>query len=85
MAVEVTSHDSDTDLRDRVEKRDGCAASGIPVYLLVDRDTEKLVVYSEPERGEYLTRTSHAYGATVTLPTPVSITLETGKLKDYAH
>ncbi|WP_405912659.1 Uma2 family endonuclease [Streptomyces sp. NBC_00963] len=85
MAVEVTSHDSDSDLRDRVEKRDGYAASGIPVYLLVDRDTEKLVVYSEPERGEYLTRASHAYGATVTLPTPVSITLESGKLKDYAH
>ncbi|WP_327296820.1 Uma2 family endonuclease [Streptomyces sp. NBC_01197] len=84
MVVEVTSYDADTDLRDRVEKRDGYAAAGIPVYLLVDRDAEKLVVYSEPDRGEYRTRTSHAYGSTVTLPSPVSITLETGRLKDYA-
>ncbi|MET9530971.1 Uma2 family endonuclease [Streptomyces sp. NPDC006649] len=85
MAVEVTSHDADTDLRDRVEKRDGYAASGIPVYLLVDRDAEKLVVYSDPDRGEYRTRTSHAYGTTLTLPAPVSITLETGKLKEYVN
>ncbi|MFE2374318.1 Uma2 family endonuclease [Streptomyces sp. NPDC059398] len=83
MAVEVTSHDADTDLRDLVEKRDGYAAAGIPVYLLVDRDAQDLVVYSEPDRGEYRTRTSHAYGTTVTLPAPVSITLETGKLKEY--
>lgn len=34
MAVEVTSHDSDTHQRDRVEKPDGYAAAGIPVYLL---------------------------------------------------
>ncbi|WP_326611694.1 Uma2 family endonuclease [Streptomyces scopuliridis] len=85
MAVEVTSHDRDTDLRDRVEKRDGYAATGIPVYLLVDRDAEKLVVYTDPYKGEYQNRASHAYGATVKLPHPVSITLETEKLKDYTR
>ncbi|PVE14242.1 Uma2 family endonuclease [Streptomyces scopuliridis] len=85
MTVEVTSHDRDTDLRDRVEKRDGYAATGIPVYLLVDRDAEKLVVYTDPYKGEYQNRASHAYGATVKLPHPVSITLETEKLKDYTR
>ncbi|WP_326811319.1 Uma2 family endonuclease [Streptomyces scopuliridis] len=85
MTVEVTSHDRDTDLRDRVEKRGRYAATGIPVYLLVDRDAEKLVVYTDPYKGEYQNRASHAYGATVKLPHPVSITLETEKLKDYTR
>ncbi|MEV0491938.1 Uma2 family endonuclease [Streptomyces atratus] len=84
MTVEVTSHDSDTDRRDRVEKRDGYAAAGIPVYLLIDRDAEKLVVYTDPHKGEYRNRTSHAYGDAVALPAPVDITLDTDKLKDYA-
>ncbi|MEV7237197.1 Uma2 family endonuclease [Streptomyces sp. NPDC051020] len=84
MTVEVTSHDSDTDRRDRVEKRDGYAAAGIPVYLLIDRDAEKLVVYTDPHKGEYRSRTSHAYGDTVSLPAPVGITLDTDKLKNYA-
>ncbi|WP_446037531.1 Uma2 family endonuclease [Streptomyces sp. SID1143] len=85
MAVEVTSHDPDTDRRDRREKRDGYAAVGIPVYLLVDRDACTLTCYSEPEGGAYRNRKSHPYGATVELPDPVGIALETEKLKDYAH
>jgi Uma2 family endonuclease len=85
MAVEVTSHDPDTDRRDRREKRDGYAAVGIPVYLLVDRDTCTLTFYSEPENGSYRNRTSHPYGAVVELPDPVGITLETEKLKDYVR
>jgi Uma2 family endonuclease len=85
MTVEITSFDRDTNLRDRVEKRDGYAAAGIPVYLLVDRDAEELVVYSEPRKGAYKVRTSHPYGDAVKLPEPVSITLETEKLKDYTR
>lgn len=85
MTVEVTSHDRDTDLRDRIEKRDGYAAADIPVYLLVDRDAGKLVVYTDPQKGEYQSRNSHPYGATVKLPDPVGITLETEKLKDYSR
>ncbi|MFD8967413.1 Uma2 family endonuclease [Streptomyces sp. NPDC059568] len=85
MTVEVTSHDHDTNLRDRVEKRDGYAAAGIPVYLLIDRDTQEVVVYSAPQGGRYQNRAMHAYGATVKLPHPVGITLETEKLKDYTR
>ncbi|MFD7501735.1 Uma2 family endonuclease [Streptomyces sp. NPDC059850] len=84
MAVEVTSHDTDANRRDHVDKPDGYAAAGIPVYLLVDRDTCTLVVYSEPLRGRYRNRRVSAYGETVELPDPVGISLKTEKLKDYA-
>ncbi|WP_381796902.1 Uma2 family endonuclease [Streptomyces niveus] len=84
MVAEVTSYDADTNSRDRKEKRDGYAAAGIPVYLLVDRDADELVVYTDPRNGAYKTRTSHPYGADVTLPDPVSLTLDTEELKNYA-
>ncbi|MFC8824900.1 Uma2 family endonuclease [Streptomyces sp. NPDC057137] len=84
MVADVTSYDGDTDSRDRKEKRDGYAAAGIPVYLLVDRDSNELVVYTEPHNGAYKARMSHAYGATITLPEPVSLTLETEELKNYS-
>ncbi|PVC82668.1 Uma2 family endonuclease [Streptomyces sp. CS131] len=84
MTVEVTSHDHDTDTRDRAEKRDGYAAASIPVYLLIDRDDDTLVVYSEPEKGRYRRRTTYGYGDTVPLPGPVDITLESEELKNYS-
>lgn len=83
MAVEVTSSDPDTDRRDRREKRNGYAASDIPVYLLVDRDSCMISVHSEPENGVYTSRLTYPYGKVVELPHPVGITLETEKLKDY--
>ncbi|MFE9405947.1 Uma2 family endonuclease [Streptomyces sp. NPDC006530] len=84
MVVEVTSHDSGTDRRDRVEKRDGYAEAGLPVYLLIDRDADAVVVHSAPRDGRYAEITAYAYGATVTLPAPLGITLETEGLKDYS-
>ncbi|MEU7132764.1 Uma2 family endonuclease [Streptomyces sp. NPDC046261] len=84
MTVEITSNDPDTDRRDRHEKRDGYAAAEIPVYLLVDREACKLVVYSEPDCGKYCKRVSWRFGDVVELPAPVGITLRTEKLKDYA-
>jgi len=84
MVVEVTSHDPDTDRRGRIEKRDGYAATDIPVYLLVDRDDHSLTVFADPEGGVYRSVTTRPFGATVELPDPVGITLETEKLKDYA-
>lgn len=84
MAVEVTSRDTDTNRRDRIDKRDGYAAAGIPVHLLIDRDASSLTVHAEPEKGEYRSVTIRPFGAVVELPDPVGITLETEKLKDYA-
>lgn len=84
MTVEVTSYDPDTDRCDRVEKRDACAAAGIPVHLLADRDDHSVTVHSEPEGGPYRSRTTRPYTAVVKIPDPVGITLETGKPKDRA-
>ncbi|MFF7114175.1 Uma2 family endonuclease [Streptomyces albogriseolus] len=82
MVVEVTSHDSDTDRRDRVEKPGGYAAAGIPVYLLIDRDDCSVVVYNQPEGGRYRHQEKLPFGASVKLPDPVNVTLDTEPLKD---
>ncbi|WP_329411233.1 Uma2 family endonuclease [Streptomyces sp. NBC_00704] len=84
MAVEITSHDRDTDQRDRVDKPVGYAGADIPVYLLVDRDHNTIVVFSEPKDGRYQQCDSYPWGAVVPLPAPVSVTLDTEELKDYA-
>jgi Uma2 family endonuclease len=85
MVVEITSHDRDTDRRDRRDKLNAYAAAEIPVYLLVDRDTCRVSVYCDPASGTYRRRQSHEYGEIVELPDPVGITLETEKLKDYVR
>ncbi|MGQ5636486.1 MULTISPECIES: Uma2 family endonuclease [unclassified Streptomyces] len=84
MVVEVISRDRDTDRRDRVDKVRGCAEAGIPVYLLIDRDDDTIVVHSGPKDGRYQQSPSYSWGATVQLPPPVGITLNTEDLKDYA-
>ncbi|KAF4407329.1 MULTISPECIES: Uma2 family endonuclease [Streptomyces] len=84
MTVEVTSHDPDTDRRDRVDKRDGYAAAGIPVHLLIDREECSLTVHSQPVGGKYRSRATCPYGALVELPVPVGMKLDTSKLLDYA-
>ncbi|MEV5430541.1 Uma2 family endonuclease [Streptomyces sp. NPDC052701] len=84
MAVEITSNGSDTNQRDRVEKPDGYAAAGIPVYLLIDRDDRSVVVYDQPEDGRYRHAEKLPFGATVELPDPVGITLDTEPLQDLA-
>jgi Uma2 family endonuclease len=85
MVVEVTSYDTDTDKRDREEKPRAYAETGIPVYLLIDRDSCEVLVYSEPEDGGYGTITRRSFGRAVTLPSPVEITLDTEPLKDWVR
>ena len=84
MAVEVTSYDSGTNQRDRVEKPDGYAAAGIPVYLLIDRDDCSVVVFDQPEDGRYRHEEKLPFGATIKIPDPVNITLDTDPLKEFA-
>ncbi|MGW7422890.1 Uma2 family endonuclease [Streptomyces sp. NPDC054813] len=83
MAVEITSYDSDTNQRDRVEKPDGYAAAGIPVYLLIDRDDCSVVVFNQPEDGRYRHEEKLPFGAAVKLPEPVNIALDTEPLKEF--
>ncbi|WP_433599034.1 Uma2 family endonuclease [Nocardia sp. CA-135953] len=83
MAVEVTSWDSDTNQRDRVDKPTAFAETGIPIYLLIDRDSAEVVVYSKPENGRYLDVHRYVVGLEVTLPLPVGVTLDTAPLRDW--
>ncbi|WP_108956573.1 Uma2 family endonuclease [Streptomyces fragilis] len=85
MVVEVTSHDRDTNARDRVEKPRAYAGAGIPVFLLIDRDSCEVKVHSEPENGRYTRQVVVPYGKTVTLPGPVGIELDTEPLKDWSR
>jgi Uma2 family endonuclease len=83
MVVEVTSHDSDTNQRDRLEKPRAYAASSIPVYLLIDREKTEVVVYSEPVDGEYQEARHYSFGRPVQLPGPIGITLDTSALQEW--
>ncbi|WP_234542749.1 Uma2 family endonuclease [Streptomyces shenzhenensis] len=84
MAVEITSYDSDTHNRDRVEKPQAYAEAGIPVYLLIDRDNLSILVHSDPDPEDGY-RDIHVVklGGKVTLPDPVGIELDTAELKQY--
>ncbi|KAA8887468.1 Uma2 family endonuclease [Nocardia colli] len=84
MAVEVTSRDSDTNRRDRVEKPVAYAQAGIPIYLLIDRDNGQVVLYTQPDGDGYTDVHGYAIGRAVTLPAPIGITIDTEELKDFA-
>ncbi|MEU1310034.1 Uma2 family endonuclease [Streptomyces cinnamoneus] len=85
MVVELTTRDVDTNRRARVEKRDGYAAVGIPVYLLIDREHGTVTAHAEPKGGSYRHLTTRPYGTPVELPAPVGFTLETEDLKEFAQ
>ncbi|MDC0767525.1 Uma2 family endonuclease [Streptomyces sp. HD] len=84
MAVEITSYDSDTHNRDRIEKPRAYAEAGIPVYLLIDRDNLSILVHSDPDLEDGY-RDIHVVrlGGKVILPDPVGIELDTEELKQY--
>ncbi|MER7578906.1 Uma2 family endonuclease [Kitasatospora sp. NPDC097691] len=85
MVVEVTSYDSDTDRRDRVEKPRAYAETGIPVYLLIDRDSAEVVVHSQPDGVRYESVRIVPFGKSVPLPDPVGISLDTEPLKNWVR
>ncbi|MGS2588884.1 Uma2 family endonuclease [Streptomyces hebeiensis] len=85
MAVEVTSYDRDTDRRDRKEKPAAYAATGIPVYLLIDRDHCTITVHSDPTPDGYGYLQVADFGKKVTVPDPVGIELDTEELKNYVR
>ncbi|MEV6972602.1 Uma2 family endonuclease [Kitasatospora sp. NPDC093806] len=84
LVAEVTSFDRRADERDRVKKPRAYAESGIPVYLLVDRDSDTVTVHSEPVKGRYREIRSYDYGERVDLP-GLDVTLDTEVLKNYSR
>ncbi|GAA2116266.1 Uma2 family endonuclease [Streptomyces synnematoformans] len=85
MVVEVTARDSDTNQRDRTDKPRAYAETGIPVYLLIDRDTCEVKVHSEPGDARYDKIVTVPIGKTVTLPDPVGLELDTEPLKNWVR
>ncbi|MFJ8626177.1 Uma2 family endonuclease [Kitasatospora sp. NPDC093550] len=85
MVVEVTSYDSDTERRDRIEKPRAYAETGIPMYLLIDRDSAEVTVFSRPNGVRYEIAHTVPFGRTVRLPDPVGITLDTEPLKNWVR
>ncbi|WP_215456712.1 Uma2 family endonuclease [Streptomyces sp. ATCC 21386] len=87
MVVDVTSYDSDTDRRDRHEKPAAYGQSGIPLYLLIDRDSCTVTVHSSPDPlvGGYRDIHTAKFGEEVCLPGPMDIELDTEILKSYVR
>ncbi|MGW1539141.1 Uma2 family endonuclease [Streptomyces sp. NPDC002309] len=84
LVLEVTSYDSDTDQRDRLEKPVAYGAAGIPSYLLIDRDSCTVKLHSDPDPGVgYRNSRTVPFGAVLLLPDPLGIELDTEKLKQY--
>ncbi|RKT05611.1 putative restriction endonuclease [Streptomyces sp. 3211.6] len=79
LIVEVTSEtNAETD---RIVKRRRYAEYGAPLYLLVDRMTREVTLFSEPgQLGYQAVDGPHPFGTPVALPEPFGITLDTDGL-----
>ncbi|MET9614223.1 Uma2 family endonuclease [Kitasatospora indigofera] len=77
MVLEVTSSRPQ---KDREAKRKGYATAGVPLYLLVDRQENKVLLHGDPRRGDY--RAVHAVpvGEPLELPEPFGFALQTDRL-----
>ena len=76
LVVEVTSSRPE---RDRVAKRHAYARAGIPLYLLVDRDEERVTLFSGPDGGDYGHTDQVPTGKTLALPAPFEVELDTSE------
>ncbi|CAL9512331.1 Uma2 family endonuclease [Streptomyces sp. enrichment culture] len=87
MVVEVSSYDPDADRRSRHEKPAAYGEAGIPLYLLIDRDSCTATVHSGPDRRVGGYRNAHVtkFGETLVLPDPVGIELDTEVLRNYVR
>lgn len=87
MAVEVVSgrDGSNAARRDREDKARGYAASGVPLYLLVDRPRRAVVLHSVPKYSEqakgdrYTHITQVGFGDPLELPEPFGRTIDTAQ------
>ncbi|MFD8166962.1 Uma2 family endonuclease [Streptomyces cellulosae] len=74
MVVEVTSTKPQAD---RETKRRCYARGGIPLYLLVDRETSSITLFGDPEGDEYREHRTRPLGKPLTLPEPFAFDLDT--------
>ncbi|MFJ6379088.1 Uma2 family endonuclease [Kitasatospora sp. NPDC092039] len=74
LVLEVTSSNHSTDLR---IKPTLYAQAGVPVYVIVDRANQRVMVLTDPQEGEYRVHAVHHPGQSFTLPESIgaSVTL----------
>ncbi|WP_377270878.1 Uma2 family endonuclease [Peterkaempfera sp. SMS 1(5)a] len=65
---------------DRVKKLRGYAASGIPRYLLVDRQGGTARLFAQPWGDHDVSRIQVTFSGVVDLPAPLGLRLETAAL-----
>ena len=73
LVLEVTSTNWAIDL---VIKAETYAKAGVPVYMVVDRRHDQILVHTEPEDNKYQSVTPYKRGTSVPLPESVGVTLE---------
>ncbi|MGW6390072.1 Uma2 family endonuclease [Streptomyces sp. NPDC055103] len=76
MVLEVTSSRPNAD---RESKRLCYARGGIPLYLLVDRDTSTVTLFTDPDRDDYREHHAVPFGKSLPLPAPFGFDLETAE------
>jgi Uma2 family endonuclease len=79
MVIEVTSSRPDTD---RGAKRHAYAMAGIPLYLLADRERQRIALFSDPRGDDYAGTASVPFGSSLELPKPFDFTLDTAEFGD---
>ncbi|MFJ9517139.1 Uma2 family endonuclease [Kitasatospora sp. NPDC101801] len=72
MVLEVTSSNLSDDLK---KMPAAYAGAGIPVYVIVDRKNEKVMVLTDPSDGEYRVHAVHHRGQSFTLPESIGATV----------
>ncbi|MBP0453337.1 Uma2 family endonuclease [Kitasatospora sp. RG8] len=74
LVLEVTSSNHSDDLK---KKPAAYASAGVPVYVIVDRTNQRVMVLTEPQDGEYRLHAVHHPGQSFTLPESIgaSVTL----------
>ena len=77
MVMDVTSTNPQAD---REAKRRCYARAGIPLHLLVDRDTAQVTVFSEPKDDDYREHCARPFGKPIALPEPFAFDLDTADL-----
>ncbi|WP_438292103.1 Uma2 family endonuclease [Streptomyces sp. HUAS TT7] len=71
MVLEVTSSNWSDDLGPKVE----CyARAGVPVYVVVDRRHDEVLLFTDPGEDTYRTRTSYKRGTHLVVPESVGVT-----------
>nr|WP_107049947.1 Uma2 family endonuclease [Streptomyces bicolor] len=77
MVLEVTSSEPSKPRVDREIKRRCYARGGIPLYLLVDRETSWTTLFSDPTTADYRELRAVAFGKPLPLPEPFAFDLDT--------